>query len=322
MKTILWALVLFVIQGLSNIAYGQVYPSKSIRLIVPFAPGGGNDTVARAVAQQMSQSLGQAVIVDNKPGAGGVLGADLAAKAPPDGYTIFLGGVGSLVVNPQVIAKNSYDPIRDFSPIILLATAPSVVTVNATSQWKTIQEMTAFAKQNPGKLNYASNGNGSSAQIATVIYESMAGVELTHVPYKGLAPALTDLLSGQVQLMFSSMVAIIPHIQAGRLRALAVTSLKRSPLLPNTPTLAESGLPGYEAGSWYGLLVPAGTPEAIIQRLNQEAAKALNQAKVKESLIAEGAEVVGGSPQDFSKYIRQEYARIGRLIKTGHLQIN
>jgi tripartite-type tricarboxylate transporter receptor subunit TctC len=322
MKTVLWVLALFVFQGLQNITYAEVYPSKSIRLIVPFAPGGGNDTVARAVAQQMSQSLGQPVIIENKPGAGGALGADLAAKAPPDGYTIFLGGVGSLVVNPQVTAKISYDPIRDFSSIILLATAPSVVAVSATSPFKTIQEMTAFAKQNPGKLNYASNGNGSSAQIATVIYESMAGVELTHVPYKGLAPALTDLLSGQVQLMFSSMVAIIPHIQTGRLRALAVTSLRRSPLLPNTPTLAESGLPGYEAGSWYGLLVPTGTPDAIIQRLNQDAGKALNQVKVKDSLIAEGAEIVGGSPQDFSKYIRLEYARIGKLIKTGHLQIN
>lgn len=322
MRAILFALALSVVQGVLNTSYAEVFPSKSIRLIVPFAPGGGNDTVARAVAQQMSQSLGQPVIVDNKPGAGGALGADIAAKAPGDGYTIFLGGVGSLAVNPQVIAKIPYDPIKDFSPIILLATAPSVVTVSSASQFKSIQEMTAFAKQNPGKLNYASNGNGSSAQIATVMYESMAGVELTHVPYKGLAPALTDLLSGQVQVMFSSVVAIIPHIQAGRLRALAVTSVKRSPLLPNIATLAESGLNGYEAGSWYGLLAPAGTPDAIIQRLNQDAAKALKQAKVKESLNAEGAEVIGGSAQDFAKYIRSEYDRIGKLIKSGRLQIN
>lgn len=322
MRAILFALALSVVQSVLNASYAEVFPSKSIRLIVPFAPGGGNDTVARAVAQQMSQSLGQPVIVDNKPGAGGALGADIAAKAPGDGYTIFLGGVGSLAVNPQVIAKIPYDPIKDFSPIILLATAPSVVTVSSASQFKSIQEMTAFAKQNPGKLNYASNGNGSSAQIATVMYESMAGVELTHVPYKGLAPALTDLLSGQVQVMFSSVVAIIPHIQAGRLRALAVTSVKRSPLLPNIATLAESGLNGYEAGSWYGLLAPAGTPDAIIQRLNQDAAKALKQAKVKESLNAEGAEVIGGSAQDFAKYIRSEYDRIGKLIKSGRLQIN
>ncbi len=303
-------------------ACADVYPNKSIRLIVPFAPGGGNDTVARAVAQQMSHNLGQAVVVDNKPGAGGVLGADLASKALPDGYTLFLGGVGSLAVNPQVMSKIPYDSQKDFSPIILLATAPSVVAVNATSPFKTIQEMTAFAKQNPGKLNYASNGNGSSAQIATVIYESMAGVDLVHIPYKGLAPALSDLLAGQVQLMFSSTVAILPHIQAGKLRALAVTSAKRSPLLPNIPTLAESGLPGYEAGSWYGLLAPAGTPNDVILRLNQEAGKALSQSRVKESLVTEGAEVIGGSPQDFARYIRIEYTRIGRLLKEGRLQVN
>ena len=303
-------------------AYADVYPSKSIRLIVPFAPGGGNDTVARAVAQQMSQSLGQAVIVDNKPGAGGVLGADLASKAQPDGYTLFLGGVGSLAVNPQVMSKIPYDAQKDFAPIILLATAPSVVTVNVSSPFKSIQEMTAFAKQNPGKLNYASNGNGSSAQIATVIYESMAGVDLVHIPYKGLAPALSDLLAGQVQVMFSSTVAILPHIQAGKLRALAVTSAKRSPLLPNTPTLAESGLPAYEAGSWYGLLAPAGTPNDVIVRLNQDAVKAVNQPKVKDSLVTEGAEVIGSSPQDFARYIRVEYARIGKLLKEGRLQVN
>ena len=303
-------------------AYADVYPSKSIRLIVPFAPGGGNDTVARAVAQQMSRSLGQAVVVDNKPGAGGVLGADLASKAQADGYTLFLGGVGSLAVNPQVMSKIPYDAQKDFSPIILLATAPAVVAVSAASPFKSIQEMTAFAKQNPGKLNYASNGNGSSAQIATVIYESMAGVDLVHIPYTGLAPALSDLLAGQVQLMFSSMVAILPHIQAGKLRALAVTSIKRSPLLPNTPTLAESGLVGYEAGSWYGLLAPAGTPHDVIARLNQDASKALSQSKVKDSLVTEGAEVVGGSPQDFSRYISMEYARIGKLLKEGRLQVN
>jgi tripartite-type tricarboxylate transporter receptor subunit TctC len=182
--------------------------------------------------------------------------------------------------------------------------------------------MTAFAKQNPGKLNYASNGNGSSAQIATVIYESMAGVDLVHIPYKGLAPALSDLLAGQVQVMFSSTVAILPHIQAGKLRALAVTSAKRSPLLPNTPTLAESGLPAYEAGSWYGLLAPAGTPNDVIVRLNQDAVKALNQPKVKDSLVTEGAEVIGSSPQDFARYIRVEYARIGKLLKEGRLQVN
>src|SRR6266850_4195487 len=245
-------------------AAAQDYPRKPVRLIVPFAPGGGNDTVARTIAQQMSASLGQQIVIDNRSGAGGVVGAELAAKAPPDGYTLFLGGVGSLAVNPNLHARLPYDPLKDFAPITLIASAPSVLVVHPSVPARTIAQFTALAKANPGKLNYASNGNGSSAQLAAVMYESMAGVAMVHVPYKGLAPALVDLLSGEVQAMFSSLVAIVPHIRAGRLRALAVTGRRRTPLLAEVPTLAESGLPGYEAGSWYGILAPAGTPREII----------------------------------------------------------
>ena len=301
--------------------HAQDYPVKPIRLVVPFAPGGGNDTVARAMAQQLTVALGQPVVVDNKAGAGGVVGADLAAKAAPDGYTLFLGGVGSLAVNPHVMAKLPYDPFKDFAPIVLLASAPSVVAVNTSQPFKTIQEMTAYAKANPNKLNYASNGNGSSAHVATVLYETMAGVDMAHIPYKGLAPAMTDLLSGQVQLMFSSMVAIVPQIKAGKLRALAVTGAKRSPLLPDVPTLAESGLTGYEAGSWYGLLAPAGTSPDIIRRINLESVKALRQMAVRETLVSEGAEVAGGTPDDFAKHIRVEYSRIGKMLKDGRLKM-
>lgn len=301
--------------------HAQDYPVKPIRLLVPFAPGGGNDTVARAMAQQLTVSLGQPVVVDNKAGAGGVVGADLAAKAAPDGYTLFLGGVGSLSVNPHVMAKLPYDPFKDFSPIVLLASAPSVVAVNTSQPFKTIQDMTAYAKANPNKLNYASNGNGSSAHVATVLYETMAGVDMAHIPYKGLAPAMTDLLSGQVQLMFSSMVAIVPQIKAGKLRALAVTGAKRSPLLPDVPTLAESGLTGYEAGSWYGLLAPAGTSPDIIRRINLESVKALRQMAVRETLVSEGAEVAGGTPDDFARHIRVEYNRIGKMLKDGRLKM-
>jgi tripartite-type tricarboxylate transporter receptor subunit TctC len=303
-------------------AQAQNYPTKPIRLIVPFAPGGGNDTVARAIAQQLTTALGQSVVVDNKAGAGGIIGADMAAKAPADGYTLFLGGVGSLAVNPQVMGKSPYDPFKDFAPIILLASAPSVVAVNLAQPFKTIQEMTAYAKANPNKLNYASNGNGSSAHVATVLYESMAGVDMAHIPYKGLAPAMTDLMSGQVQLMFSSMVAIVPQINAGKFRALAVTSTKRSPLLPNVPTLAESGLVGYEAGSWYGLLAPAGTPAEIVRKINLESAKALRQTSVRDSLTGEGAEVVGGTPEDFARHIKVEHTRIGKMIADGRLKMN
>ena len=316
------AISLILFAGICLGAQAQSYPNKPIKLIVPFATGGGNDTVARSIAQQLSITLGQPVIVDNKAGAGGIIGADMAAKAPADGYTLFLGGVGSLAVNPQVMQKIPYDPFKDFAPIILLASAPSVVAVSPSQPFKTIQDMTAFAKKNPNRLNYASNGNGSSSHVATVLYESMADVEMAHIPYKGLAPAMTDLMSGQVQLMFSSMVAIVPQIKAGKLRALAVTGTKRSALLPDVPTLAESGLPGYEAGSWYGLLAPAGTPVEIIQKLNQESAKGLRQVSVRSALSNEGADVAGGTPEDFAKHIKVEHGRIGKMIADGRLKTN
>jgi len=299
----------------------QDYPRKPVRLIVPFAPGGGNDVVARAIAQNLGASLGQPVIVDNRAGAGGVVGAELAAKSSPDGYTLFLGGVGSHAVNPSLHAKLPYDPVRDFAPITLIASAPSVLVVHPSVPAHTIAQFTALAKANPGKLNYASNGNGSSAQLAAVLYESMAGVAMVHVPYKGLAPALVDLLSGEVQAMFSSVVAIVPHIRAGRLRALAVTGQRRSPLMPEVPTLDESGLPGYQAGSWYGMLAPAGTPRPIIVRLHDEIVRALAQPEVRERLAAEGAEVAGSTPEEFAAHIRSELARTGKLLRDAGIRL-
>lgn len=317
----LWTLTLALGLSSTMTAWAQDYPNKPLRLIVPFAPGGGNDTVARALATQLAASMGQPVVVDNKAGAGGVVGADLAAKAAPDGYTLFLGGVGSLAVNPHVFAKIPYDPFRDFAPVVLLASAPSVVTVGPKVPFKTMADMTASARSQPGKINYASNGNGSSAHIATVLYESMAGVNMTHVPYKGLAPAMTDLLGGQVDVMFSSIVAIVPQIKAGKLRALAVTGSHRSPLLPDVPTVAETGLVGYEAGSWYGLLVPAGTSPEIIKRLNAESVKALKLASVRDSLSGEGAEIVGSSPEEFARFIRTEHTRVGKMLREGRIRM-
>jgi tripartite-type tricarboxylate transporter receptor subunit TctC len=301
--------------------FAQDYPKRPVRLIVPFPPGGGNDIVARAVAQELAKSLGQQFVVDNRAGAGGAIGAELAARSPADGYTLFLGGVGSHVVNPSLHAKLSYDPVRDFAPVTLIASAPSVLVVNPSLQATTIAEFTALAKANPGKLNYASNGNGSSAQLAAVLYESMAGVRMMHVPYKGVAAALVDVMSGEVQLMFGTLVAIIPHIRAGRLRALAVTGRQRSPLLPDVPTLAESGLPGYEAGSWYGILAPAGTPGAIVARLNAEINNAIHQPEVRERLAAEGAEVLGGTPGDFASHIKAELSRMKKLVRDGGLKV-
>ena len=299
----------------------QSYPIRALRLIVPFAPGGGNDTVARSIAQQISAGLGQPVVVDNRAGAGGVIGADAAAKAAPDGYTLFLGGVGSHAVNPSLNPNLPYDPVKDFAPVSLIASAPSVLVVNQGLIARSLAELTAMAKASPGKLNYATNGNGSSSHLAMVLYETMAGVQMVHVPYKGFAPALTDILSGQVQLMFNSIVALVPQIRAGKVRALAVTSRNRSSLLPDIPTLAESGLSGYEAGSWYGILAPAGTPREIVMRLNAEIVRAVKQPELRERLAGEGADPIGGTPEEFSAHIRTELARMGKLIRDARIKV-
>jgi tripartite-type tricarboxylate transporter receptor subunit TctC len=302
-------------------ALAQVYPSKPIHLIVPFAAGGGNDNVARLVGKRLADSLGQPVVIDNRPGAGGVVGAELAAKAAPDGYTLFLGGVGSHAINPNLHDKLPYDPIRDFAPVELLAQAPLILVVHPSVPARNIAEFVAYARANPGRLNYASNGNGSSSQLAAVMFDSMAGVDMVHVPYKGLSPALADLLSGQVQLMFSSVVAILPHIRAGRLRGLAVTGARRLPSMPELPTIAESGFPGYEASSWYGILAPAGTPREIVAKLNAELSKALEQPEVRSSLLAEGAEPAGGSPERFAAHIRSEKERLGKIIRDAKIRL-
>ena len=319
-RALLAALFLVTLAGTLP-ACAQEYPRKAIRLIVPFAPGGGNDTVARAIAQSAGASLGQPVVVDNRAGAGGMLGAELAARAPPDGYTLFLGGVGSHAVNPNLHAKLPYDPVKDFAPITLIASAPSVLVVNPSLPARTLAEFTALAKASPGRINYASNGNGSSAQLAAVLYESMAGVQMVHVPYKGLAPALVDLLAGEVQAMFSSVVAIVPNIKAGRLRALAVTGKRRAALLPEVPTLDESGVPGYEAGSWYGILAPAGTPQAVVAKLHEAIVRALAQPEVRERLMSEGAEVIGSTPEAFAAHITAELARMGKLIRDAGIRM-
>jgi tripartite-type tricarboxylate transporter receptor subunit TctC len=303
------------------LAHAQPYPARPIHLIVPFPPGGGNDTVARAIAQQVGPDLGQPVVIDNRPGAGGSVGAELAAKAPPDGYTLFLAGVGSHVVNPNLHARLPYDPVRDFTPITLLATAPSVLVVNPAVPARTVAEFTAYARAHPGKLNYASNGNGSAAQLAAAMYESMANVRMVHVPYKGIAPALTDLLSGEVQLMFGTVVALVPHIQAGKLRALAVTSRSRSALLPDVPTLAESGVPEYEAGSWYGVMAPAGTPREIVERLHDAIVRALREPEVAKRLAAEGAIVIGSTPEEFGAHLKTELARVGKVVRAAGIRI-
>jgi len=298
------------------------WPTKAIRLIVPFAAGGGNDTVARAVSEKLSLVLGQRVIVDNKGGAGGALGAELAAKSEPDGYTLFLGGVGSLAINPATREKSSYDPIKDFAPISLLALAPLVVAVHPSLGVSSMQELVSKAAEKPLGLAYASNGVGSSSHLATELFCAMANVQMTHIPYKGLAPALADLLSGQVKLMFSSSVAILPHVATGRLKVLASTGVKRSSAFPDLPTIAEAGWAGYKASSWYGILAPAGTPHSIVEKINKGIDSFLSKEDFKGALSAEGAESAGGKPELFASFIREELERMKVLVKKINLRLD
>jgi tripartite-type tricarboxylate transporter receptor subunit TctC len=314
--------ILIVLSLLSLQCWADDYPSKPIRLIVPFSSGGGNDAVARVIAQQLTTQLKQSVVVENRPGAGGAVGAETAARSTPDGYTLFLGGVGSLAVNPNLISKLPYDALKDFDPIVLIASAPSVLVVYPGLPAQNVAALIALAKKEPGKINYASNGNGSSAHIAAVMFTTMADVDMVHVPYKGLSPALNDLLVGRVDLMFSSIVAIIPQIQAGKLRALAVTGTHRAPLLPDVPTMAEAGLPDYQAGSWYGLLAPAGTPAAIIQKIHDASIQVLKQESVRAQLATEGAEVLGGTSAEFAAHIQAEFKRMQTVIREGRIQID
>ena len=301
---------------IAGIAHAQTYPAKPIRLVVPQPPGGGNDTIARMISQKLSVTLRQQIAVDNRAGAGGLIGADIAAKAPPDGYTLLLGNVAALAIIPNVQKKVPYDALKDFAPISLIASAPLLVVVHPSLPVTTVKQLIALAKAKPGQLNYASNGVGSSTHLATEMFKLMTKTDLVHVPYKGLGPATTDLLSGQVQLMFSSAVAMMPHAQAGRLRAIAMTGAKRSSAIPNIPTVAEAGVPDYESGSWYGILAPAGTPREIVDLLNREIVAAVRSSDISDRLAAEAVIPIGSTPAEFAAHIQKEYARIGNVIRS------
>lgn len=298
------------------------YPSKPIHLIVPFPPGGTTDILARDVAQKLSETWHQQVIVENRPGAGGNIGADLVAKAAPDGYTLVMGTVGTHAINPSLYKKMPYDHVKDFAPVVLVAGVPNVLVVNPSLPVHSVQELIAYAKANPGKLNFASSGNGTSIHLSGELFKSMTGVEMTHVPYKGSAPALTDLIGGQVQLMFDNLPSSLGFIKAGKLRALAVTSAARSATLPDLPTIAESGLPGFEASSWFGVLAPAGTPRDIVQKVNQAVAAWLDTPDAKQRLLAQGAIPAGGSPEAFAKHIDAETAKWAKVVKASGAHID
>jgi tripartite-type tricarboxylate transporter receptor subunit TctC len=309
------ALAALALLGLTGLeAPAQDYPVKSIRLIVPFPPGGGNDTIARLMGQKLVPALGQQVLVDNRPGAGGTIGAEIAARSLPDGYTLFLAGVASHGINPNLRKQLPYDPVRDFSGVSLIASAPLLVVVHPSLPATSVKQLVALAKAKPGAINFASNGTGGSSHLAAELFMMMTGTAMVHIPYKGLSPALTDLLSGQVQLMFSSAVSMLPQVKAGKLRAIAMTGAKRSQAIRDIPTVAEAGVAGYETGSWYGIVAPAKTPRPVIERLSREIAAATRSAEISGRLVDEAVIPIGSTAAEFDAHIRRELARWAKVI--------
>ncbi|HEY7903011.1 MAG TPA: tripartite tricarboxylate transporter substrate binding protein [Casimicrobiaceae bacterium] len=303
-------------------AQSPAYPSRPVRIVVPFPAGGTTDLLARAVAQRFAEVFGQPFIVDNRPGAGGNLGAELVAHSAPDGYTLVMGTVGTHAINPSLYAKMPYDHVKDFAPVFLVAGVPNVLEVNPALPVHTVAELVAYAKAHPDALNFASSGSGTSIHLSGELFKVMAGVSMQHVPYKGSAPALQDLVGGQVQLMFDNLPSSLALIKAGKLRPIAVTSLTRAAALPDVPTIAESGYPGFEASSWFGLLAPAGTPDAIVTKLNAEGNRWLATPEAKEKLLAQGAIAAGGSPADFKQHIAAETAKWAKVVKQSGAKVD
>jgi tripartite-type tricarboxylate transporter receptor subunit TctC len=299
------------------------YPSKLVRLVVPFAAGGSTDVVARALGQELSERIGQPVIVENKPGAGGTVGSDYVAKSPPDGYTLLIGTVSTHGAAVSLYEKLPYEPLRDFAPITEIATIPNLVVVNAASvPVQTLAELVQLAKKQPGKLTFASNGAGTSNHLATELLKTASGIDIVHVPYKGSGPALNDLLAGHVSMMLDVVMTSYPHVKAGKLKALAVTGSTRSPLLPDVPTVAEQGFPGFEAIVWFGVLAPAKTPPAIVERLNKELVAAINSPKLKTLLESQGAQTVANTPAAFTKRIGSEIDKWRKVVQASGAKLD
>jgi len=301
-------------------AQAQTYPSKPIRLVVGFAAGGGTDYVARAIAPRLTEALGQPLIVENRPGAAGTLGNDLVAKAAADGYTLLAAAAGPMTVAPNFLGKLPYDTFKDFDPVALIVTSPFVLVVNPTLPIKTLAEFDALAKAKPGSINFGSSGTGGSPHLAGELYKRMAGIDIVHVPYKGLAPALTDLLGGQIQAVFADIGLALKQIEAGKLRPLAVTGAQRFAALPTVPTVIEAGVPGYRAETWYGLVAPSGTPAPIISRLHAETRKALAAPELQAQLASQGLVPANLSSAEFAAMIREDFNKWGRLIKEANIQ--
>ena len=308
-------------------AQAQAWPSKPVRIVVPFAPGGTTDILARAVAPELSRAFGQQFIVDNRAGAGGNLGAEIVAKSPGDGYTLLMGTVGTHGINKALYNKLPYDPQKDFVPVTLVAGVPNVMVVNAERakalNINTVNDFIKYAKANPGKLNMASSGNGTSIHLAGELFKSMTGIFMTHIPYRGSGPALLDMVAGNMDVMFDNLPSSMPQIKGGKLKALAVTSAQRSAAMPDVPTVEEAaGLKGFEASSWFGLLAPAGTPMDIVNRIQQEVAKSLNTPAIKEKLLAQGAIPSGNTPAEFAKLIDAEHKKWAKVVKDSGARVD
>ena len=301
-------------------AQAQNYPSKPIRLVVPFTPGGSSDILARAVGQKLTEAWGQPVLIDNVPGAGGSVGADRVAKAAPDGYTLLMGHIGTLAVNPSIYPNLSYDPVRNFTPVAWVASVPNVLVVHPSVPAKSVKELVALAKSKPGQLNYGSGGNGSAAHLATEYLKLQSQTFMVHVPYRGTAPAVTDLVGGQIQLMFTGGPAVLPFVKSGQLRALAVSSSKRLNAMPDLPTVAESGYKGFEADQWYGIVAPAGTPKDIVAKLNAQINQALESSELKNRLQSEGAIAMPTTPETFGALIAREIERWKPVVRAGQIR--
>ena len=296
-------------------ASAQPYPNRPLRIVVPFPPGGGTDIGTRIVAQKLQEAWGQAVIVENKPGAAGIVGTELTAKSAPDGYTFMMGNIGTHAINVSLYKKLAYDPVKDFAPVSMVADLPLLLLVHPSVPANSVKELIALAKSQPGKLNFSSSGAGGSMHVAAELFKSMTGVDMVHIPYKGGAPAVADLLSGQVALSFSTVLETIQHVKAGKVRALAVTNDHRSIALPDLPTIAEAGLPGYQSISWLALFAPAGTPKEIVNKVSAESVRILKLPDVKERLLAQGAEPIGSTPEQLAATLAADIAKYAKVIR-------
>ena len=307
-------LAFLVLVGVANAALAQNWPSRTLRLVIPFAPGGGADIAGRLIGQELSEALKQPVVIENRTGAGGTIAPNNVAKSPPDGYSMVLGHLGGIAIAPHLYKDLPFDPINDLAPVTLVVNGLSVLVVHPDLPVKTVGELLTYAKANPNQLSFASAGSGTDTHLAGELFKAMTGTSMVHVPYRGGAPAMVDLIAGRVQLSFGSVATTIPHIQAGRLRAIAMTGTKRFEGLPGVPTISESGVPGYEINNWYGIFLPANSPQDIIQRLNSETIKILQKPEIRAKLVAAGLEPMWNTPAEFAGYVRAETAKWRKIV--------